>query len=71
MVEKGIPKTEKNDGLVNLKMKLTFPSRRTEIVKEDMTISDILRKYPFLKDMREVRLSFQFLHDDLNFSLFF
>lgn len=40
--------------LVDLKMGLTFPDRRKDIVQDGNSLSEIIKEYPFLQDRRQV-----------------
>lgn len=47
-------KSNQNFNVVDLKMDITFPTRRREIVTENMDTNALLQEYPFLKDRRQV-----------------
>ena len=47
-------KTNQNFDVVDLKMDITYPTRRKEIVTDNMDTNSLLQEYPFLKNRRQV-----------------
>ncbi|XP_052076738.1 uncharacterized protein LOC127714725 [Mytilus californianus] len=51
-------KVDQDFRLVDLKMGLTFPDRRKDIVQDGNSLSEIIKEYPFLQDRRQLLQEF-------------